>query len=138
MPRSDVYDPDAFAYRVTFAAAVIARGGETTRRFDATGEMNDGEAVTAALVRRAKANPGGNLARNLFRYIGEEQALEHYEETKHLTVRGLTEYAATLPPVTEDKVQSAVLSNNDRTSLSPKWNNSYWSRWRTRRRFQGN
>jgi hypothetical protein len=96
MPRSDVYDPDAFAYRVTFAAAVIARGGETTRRFDATGEMNDGEAVTAALVRRAKANPGGNLARNLFRYIGEEQALDHYEETKHLTVRGLTEYAATL------------------------------------------
>src|ERR1019366_445634 len=77
MPRSDVYDPDAFAYRVTFAAAVIARGGETTRRFDATGEMNDGEAVTAALVRRAKANPGGNLARNLFRYIGEEQALDH-------------------------------------------------------------
>jgi hypothetical protein len=47
-------------------------------------------------VRRAKANPGGNLARNLFRYIGEEQALDHYEETKHLTVRGLTEYAATL------------------------------------------
>src|ERR1019366_1091537 len=76
MPRSDVYDPDAFAYRVTFAAAVIARGGETTRRFDATGEMNDGEAVTAALVRRAKANPGGNLARNLFRYIGEEQAAQ--------------------------------------------------------------
>ena len=96
MPRSDVYDPDAFAYRVTFAAAVIARGGETTRRFDATGEMNDGEAVTAALVRQAKANPRGEISLAISFAIRRGAGAEHYEETKHLTVRGLTEYAATL------------------------------------------
>jgi hypothetical protein len=47
-------------------------------------------------MRRAKANPEGNLARNLFHYIGEAGALEHYEQTKHLTARGLAEFAAKL------------------------------------------
>jgi len=88
--------PDAFAARVAFAAAVIARGGETSRKFDTCFEMYDGDAVAAGLMRRAKANPEGNLARNLFRYIGEAGALEHYEQTKHLTARGLAEFAAKL------------------------------------------
>jgi len=70
-PRLDVYASDGFTDRVAFAAVVIARGGERTRKFDETGEMYDGPAVTAALMRRAKANPDGKLARNLFQYIGE-------------------------------------------------------------------
>jgi hypothetical protein len=58
--------------------------------------MYDGDAVAAGLMRRAKANPEGNLARNVFRYIGEAGALKHYEQTKHLTARGLAEFAAKL------------------------------------------
>jgi hypothetical protein len=58
--------------------------------------MYDGEAVTAALVRRAKANPAGKLAQNLFKYIGETAANERYEATKHLSTRGLAEFAAQL------------------------------------------
>ena len=96
MPRTDVYAPDAFASRVAFAAALIARGGEASRRFDTCFEMYDGDAVAAGLMRRAKANPEGNLARNVFRYIGEAGALKHYEQTKHLTARGLAEFAAKL------------------------------------------
>lgn len=96
MPRLDVYAPNAFKDRVEYAAAVIARGGKTSRKFDTTGEMYDGAAVTAALVRRAKANPGGKLAQNLFKYIGEDAANQRYEETKHLTTRGLVEYASML------------------------------------------
>jgi hypothetical protein len=96
MPRTDVYAPDAFASRVAFAAALIARGGETSRRFDTCFEMYDGDAVAAGLMRRAKANPEGKLARNLFSYICEAGALEHYEQTKHLTARGLAEFAAKL------------------------------------------
>lgn len=96
MPRLDVYALDGFTDRVAYAASVIARGGKSTRKFDATAEMYDGEAVTAALVRRAKANPGGKLALNLFKYIGEAAANERYEETKHLSTRGLAEYAAQL------------------------------------------
>jgi hypothetical protein len=88
MPRKDVYDPNAFAYRVDFAASVIARGGQTTRTFDTCFEMNDGEAVAAALVRRARAKPEGNLARNLFRFISEARSLADYEETKHLSRTG--------------------------------------------------
>ena len=93
---TDVYAPDAFTARVAFAAAVIARGVETSRKFDTCFEMYDGDAVAAGLMRRAKANPEGNLARNLFRYIGEAGALENYEQTKHLTARGLAEFAAKL------------------------------------------
>jgi hypothetical protein len=43
--------------------------------------------------------------------------------------------AGDLPPVSVDKVQSAVLSNNNRASSSAKWNNFDWRRWRTRRSF---
>jgi hypothetical protein len=58
--------------------------------------MNDGDAVVAALMRRAKANPGGPLARNFSRYLNVELAEIHYQETKHMSNRELTEYAAKL------------------------------------------
>jgi hypothetical protein len=50
MSHSRVYERDAFAYRVNFAAGVIAKGGNTTRNFDTCCEMNDGDAVVAALM----------------------------------------------------------------------------------------
>ena len=94
--RSKVYERDAFEYRVQFAAGVIARGGNTTRNFDTTCEMWDGDAVTAALMRRVKAHPNGPLAKNFSRYINVELAEKSYQETKHLSRRELIEYAAKL------------------------------------------
>ncbi|MCP4701538.1 MAG: hypothetical protein GY862_32475 [Gammaproteobacteria bacterium] len=67
---------DAFQERVNFAAGYIAQGRQGSRRLDTCFEMYDGDAVAAALVRRADANPTGNLAKNLFQYIGEERARE--------------------------------------------------------------
>ncbi len=91
-----VYREDAYAYRVAFAAAVIARKGACTRVFDTCFEMHDGAAVSAALVRRAKANPTGPLALNLFSYIDKERTELAYEETKHLSLEGLSNYARKL------------------------------------------
>ncbi len=94
MGHSRVYEKDAFHYRVEFAASVIARGGNTTRNFDTCFEMHDGDSVSAALVRRAKANPNSSLAQNLFRYITKESAEAAYEATKHLTRAELVKHAA--------------------------------------------
>ena len=96
MTHSKVYQRVAFAYRVNFAASVIARGGNTTRNFDTCCEMNDGDAVVAALMRRAKANPGGPLAKNFSRYLNVELAEKYYQETVHMSSRELVEYAAKL------------------------------------------
>jgi hypothetical protein len=71
-----VYDPENFIGRVNLAASYIAAGRHTTRTFDTCFEMWDGDAVAAALVRRADANPSGKLAKNLFHYITEDTARE--------------------------------------------------------------
>jgi precorrin-6B methylase 2 len=91
---SRVYEPEAFQDRVAFAAAVISKGGNTTRRFDTCFEMNDGAEVVAVLVRRARAKPAGKLAANLFRYINEASAIESYNATAHLSHQQLSEKAA--------------------------------------------
>lgn len=65
-----VYHAADFNARVTLAAQTIARGGETSRKFDTCFEMHDGDAVVAALVRRARSNPV--LAKNLPRYISAD------------------------------------------------------------------
>lgn len=66
--------PENFAGRVNYAAAVIAAGRPTSRGFDNCFENCDGDAVAAALVRRAERNP--QLAANLYRYICKESATE--------------------------------------------------------------
>ena len=65
--RRDVYDPRQIGYRVDFAAGVILRGGECTRKFDTCFEMGDGEEVARRLYRRARHNP--SLAAALPRYV---------------------------------------------------------------------
>jgi len=93
---SQIHELEGFWDRVNFASAVIARNGEPTRNFDTCFEMYDGNAVAAAVVRRAKANPDGPLARNLFpRYLGP-RAIESYETTKHLSRKQLEQHAADL------------------------------------------
>ena len=68
---SRLHELDGFWDRVSFACAVVAHSARTTRQFDSCFEMHDGDAVAAAMVRRAKALPDGPLARNLFpRYLG--------------------------------------------------------------------
>lgn len=63
---------DDFKARVNFAANVIANGRTATRNFSSCFENNDGDAVVTALYRRAKANPDGKLAANIWRYLCEE------------------------------------------------------------------
>ena len=93
---SRIHEPDGFWDRVSFACAVVAHSARTTRQFDSCFEMHDGDAVAAAMVRRAKARPDGPLARNLFpRYLGP-RALASYEATKHLSRKQLENYAADL------------------------------------------
>ena len=93
---SRIHELDGFWNRVSYACAVIARRAGTTRQFDICFEMFDGDAVAAAVVRRAKARPDGPLARNLFpRYLGP-RALASYEATKHLSRKQLENYAADL------------------------------------------
>jgi hypothetical protein len=67
-------DPENFAGRVNFAAFIITQGRRTSRSFDNCFENNDGDAVAAALVRRARTNE--RLAANLFRYISKDTATE--------------------------------------------------------------
>jgi hypothetical protein len=64
--------PDDFKARVDFAASVVSKGGSTSRRFDSTCEMNDGDAVVVALFRRVQARPDTALARNIWRYLHKE------------------------------------------------------------------
>lgn len=91
---SSVYQDNNFQGRVEFAAAVIARGGHTTRNFDTCFEMADGHEVSAALYRRVLARPEGRLAANFSRYVNVELAKEDYEVTKGLTLKQLEEQAA--------------------------------------------
>jgi len=66
--------PENYAGRVNYAAAVISAGRQTSRAFDGCFENSDGEAVVAALVRRAEKNP--RLAANLWRYVCRQSAEE--------------------------------------------------------------
>lgn len=95
-----VYDPEAFEERVNYAASVISKGivPVNGRHFDTCFEMFDGDYVVAALVRRTLHNPNSKLAQNLFQFLTRDSAIQHYEETKHLTRAELrqraVEYAA--------------------------------------------
>lgn len=69
---SNLNNPDNFKGRVDFAAFVIRKGLQPSRSFDDCFENGDGDAVAAALVRRAKVNPA--IAANLWRYLNRETA----------------------------------------------------------------
>lgn len=56
-----------FKGRVNFVARAMLAGSEPTRRFFGCFEMEDGDAVCAALVRRARKSP--RLASVLYRYL---------------------------------------------------------------------
>ena len=71
------YTHNAFAYRVSFAAAVMLRGGRTTRSFDTCFEMWDGDEVAAAIWRRSLKNP--KLAAALPKYIDAAMAKDAYD-----------------------------------------------------------
>jgi hypothetical protein len=69
---------DDFTGRVNYAARVIANGRQTSRTFDSCFENYDGNAVAAALMRRAEKNE--RLRTNLPRYISLELATQNFEE----------------------------------------------------------
>lgn len=71
---SKTYEPDAYTYRVDFAAKRISEGGGTTRAFDTCFEMWDGDGVAVALYRRSRRNP--KLKRNLFKYLNRSSVVQ--------------------------------------------------------------
>ena len=89
-----VYEPDNFSGRVSLAALVISRGGEQTRSFDTCFEMYDGDAVATALYRRVQQNPHGDLAKNLWRYLGRQSVEATAIENAHR--KNLTQWAREL------------------------------------------
>lgn len=70
--------PDNFAGRVNYAAAVIANKRTPTRSFDNCFENYDGDAVAAALMRRAERNQ--RLRENMPKYISMDLARKNFEE----------------------------------------------------------
>jgi hypothetical protein len=54
---ASVYDFDAFAERVSYAAACLMAGRTHTRHFDSCFEMHDGLFVVEELMRRTEQNP---------------------------------------------------------------------------------
>lgn len=78
-----INDPDNFAGRVNLAALYISRGRRTSRNFDSCFENHDGDAVATALYRRAQANPDGDLARNLWRYLSRDSVEPVATENAH-------------------------------------------------------
>lgn len=87
-----VYDSEAFAERVNFAAAYISAGREATRRFDTCFEMCDGTAVAVAVYRRARRNP--KLMRNLWRYLGRASVVPVAFRERRRPTRDLPAWAA--------------------------------------------
>ena len=95
--------PDNFTGRVNYAAAVISSGRRTTRSFDNCFENHDGDAVAAALVRRAEKNE--RLRTNLPRYINADMAYRNHadyqgrdlkEVSRELRLRGKWEFHFTM------------------------------------------
>jgi hypothetical protein len=82
---SSVYDEDNFMGRVAFAANYISKGVDSTRTFDTCFEMNDGDAVYLALVRRVRKNPNTKLAKNIWRYLAESAAERIETQYKNVT-----------------------------------------------------
>jgi prenyltransferase beta subunit len=94
--RNDPYEPNNFEGRVNYAARCISSGhihGRNERIFDTCFEMWDGDQVAAALVRRILLQPHSRLADKLFTVLDRERAMQHYEETKHLTRKQLADAA---------------------------------------------
>lgn len=89
---SALNDPDNFAGRVNYAAAVIASGRSTTRNFDNCFENYDGSEVAVAVYRRSLNNP--KIAANLFRYISREITMADVERLKDVPTRELSKVAA--------------------------------------------
>lgn len=80
-----VYDKEAFAERVSLAARCIASGkGLDSRSFDTCFEMNDGDAVAAALYRRAKKNPALRVA--LFKRLSRNTVVPAAFRARHFKV----------------------------------------------------
>lgn len=92
MPR--INEENNYAGRVNYAATVIARRGTATRTFDGCFENQDGDEVAVALFRRAQANPGGPLARNIFTYLSEHTVSEAAERYADIPTRDLKHKAA--------------------------------------------
>lgn len=89
-----VYDSDAFAERVNFAANYIRNKRTQTRRFDTCFEMHDGDAVAVALMRRAAADPAGALAKNMHLYIGGKAVDDAVKALAHVPTKDLKHEAA--------------------------------------------
>jgi hypothetical protein len=85
-------DDEAFAYRVNFAARVIAEGRPTTRNFDNCFEMWDSDEVATMVYRRSLSNP--KIAANIWRYLNRESVTKAAEQLAHIASRDMARQAA--------------------------------------------
>jgi hypothetical protein len=94
---ASIHDENGFNERVNYAVARIVSNKRTTRGFDTCFEMGDADYVAVAVYRRSLSNP--KLARNLFKYLGEDSVMKSVEKlkavpTKDLKAKALAHLAA--------------------------------------------
>ena len=87
-----VYEPEAFAERVQFAARVISEGRPTSRRFDTCCEMGDGDEVAVMVYRRSLNNP--KIAANIWRYLSKETVMAAVDRLANISSRAMARHAA--------------------------------------------
>ncbi|WP_294536822.1 hypothetical protein [uncultured Rhodoblastus sp.] len=115
-----VYQPDAFAYRVNYAAQCILRGTKT-RASDTGFEMNDGDAVVTALVRRAKNNPKLHAAiASQWSGVFPAQWLETAAKHKAVPTRGLAALASNLRVESARQFERMIAEQSERQTESEK------------------
>lgn len=88
---SRLNDPENFAGRVNYAAAVISNRRATSRAFDNCFENNDGDEVAVILYRRSLKNP--KLAANIWRYLSQSSVMPEVERLKDVSTRDMAEHA---------------------------------------------
>lgn len=89
---SSLNDPDNFAGRVAYAASVIGGNRPQSRAFDNCFENNDGDEVSAILLRRAEKNP--KLKANMPRYLNMDIITECAAKLAHVSTRDMPAHAA--------------------------------------------
>lgn len=88
---SRINDPENFAGRVNYAAAVISNRRATSRAFDGCFENDDGDEVAVVLYRRSLKNP--KLAANIWRYLAQSTIMDAVERLKDVSTRDMPEHA---------------------------------------------
>lgn len=113
----NVYEESNFAGRVELAANYFSRGIEGSRTLDTCFEMNDGDAVVIALLRRVQKNPNTALARHIWDRLCREtcEGLDAY----HGYPKNLPAFAAKLREESKRSFETKMAVQQDSETLCP-------------------